>query len=233
MKPPSQGRGSCPVAFIILCLVASICSGREFLCLTVTDVGSELGGVEYSGNDWDQVPVIQGIPFLKLLAPPIRYDCPGSDDSAHPTYPELRLSSQYVQTYSQLHVLQHLGLALDVPDGLVAGCLLVHYEGGSESSLPLIVGLNTAEWAYDRDDWQECLLHSKVTPATSWISRDSEGQFFPGHSFYSTLELDSTRRVVSVDFQLSDEACRPRPQCGEGDLTTWFRVRLVAITLER
>jgi len=162
----------------------------------------------------------------------MNYDCPGTEDVVDVASWDVLLPAESVAAYSRLHVLQSLGHALDAPQGLVAGEIFVRYADGSETTYALIVGVNTAEWACERQDWADCLLHEQIPPANSWMTPDSEGTAFPGHNYYVAFDLDPSKDVMTIGFCLSQAACRPRPQCGDGDLHTWFRVHIAGLALE-
>jgi|GEM_PF-4336595 len=162
------------------------------------------------------------------------YDCPGTEEVMAPWSRDVCLPDELVGSYTRLHVLQQLGHALDAPQGLLAGHVYVQYSDGSETTYDLIVGVNTAEWAYERPDWADCLLHRQVSPASSWTALDSEGCAFFGHDFYVAFDLEPEKAVVRIGFRLSENACSPRPRCGcgDGDMHTWFRVRINGLALQ-
>lgn len=216
------------VGLLISFSLIADCTSREFVYFIGRGYGTR--GVPYPSGSNADIVRFETIPFATL--PVYWYDCPGTMDVEQPPHPQLVIPSEYVGSYSHLHLLHSLAHATDVPQGVIAGSLVVHYKDGSESLLTLVTGVNSAEWAYDREDNQNCLLHDKVTPAVSRVAYDDQGQSFLAHSFCSSIELDTDKEVVSIDFRLSEEACKLRPFCGEDWLWSWFRVTIKAITLE-
>jgi len=72
-----------------------------------------------------------------------------------------------------VHVLEFAGWSTGLSDNTVVGQINVWYEDGSVETTDLIMGVNIAEWAYDRPENQMQLRHSKVEPAYSWPSTAS------------------------------------------------------------
>ncbi len=176
----------------------------------------------------EQLIFVGDIPFVRLPWMSV-WECPGPTDSMGGwNYP---FPSGLTETFGKLHVLTSLGFATALPDGYVAGQLVVTYVDGSESVLNLVAGVNTAEWAYDRADNQKCLAHRKIPPAYSYLRRDNRNSPFYGHEFLVTLDLEA-KPIKSIEIRMPPEACKPRPTCG-GDLTTWLRIHVSAMTLER
>ena len=109
--------------------------------------------------------------------------------------PPLRVTGIEIESY--------LSHAADVGDGEVVA--LIELGGGPEPlTLPLRAGLDTAEWAYERDDVREVIAHPKPDVASTWPA--SSG--FPprehlGHTYRTVLALPSPRVI---------EAVRLRPQ---------------------
>jgi hypothetical protein len=71
---------------------------------------------------------------------------------------------------NKIHLLEAAAFATNVPNGVTVGKIRVYYEDGSFDAIDLIMGFNTAEWAYDRPENQCCLAHNKITPAYSELT---------------------------------------------------------------
>ena len=194
------------------------------------------GAMSIDPSDWGGAfsfavaMLFQETPFLPELVG--TYSCPGTQGAEPSMQSQLDLPVEYVGTYDRLHVLHNLGNALGVPNGLAAGDLVVRYEDGSQTFLTLVIGVNTAEWAYDRENNQDFLQHSKVSPAMSEVCYDDQGQPFLAHTFYSSIALDPTKEVVSIDFHMSGEACQPSSTDGGDDQWAGLVVNIKGITLE-
>ncbi|OHB66762.1 MAG: hypothetical protein A2Y76_15765 [Planctomycetes bacterium RBG_13_60_9] len=92
-------------------------------------------------------------------------------------------------TANAIHVLQYSGYADNVPDGVGVGHLSVHYADGTSNTLDLIVGVNTAEWSYDRPEEQPYLQHTKIPAAYSFWTDAESSSYYWGHYFYASMEL--------------------------------------------
>lgn len=63
----------------------------------------------------------------------------------------------------------------------------------------LAIGVNIAEWAYDRQEIQSQLRHSKVSPAYSWPSTASSAYGYEGHYFYAKVETDPSKALDRLE----------------------------------
>lgn len=81
---------------------------------------------------------------------------------------------------------------------LVAEIVLTDKDG-STVALPVRVGLDTAEWAYDRPDVLEDIAHRRSPIAQTWPARSGfppEGH--PGHAYRARYTLPQPMQVTSV-----------------------------------
>jgi hypothetical protein len=101
-----------------------------------------------------------------------------------------------------LHVLEFAGWSIEVPDNVKVGHINVWYEDGSLETTDLIMGVNIAEWAYDRTETQSQLRHSKVTPAYSWPSTTSSAYGYDGHYFYVKVDTDPSKPLDRLELVL-------------------------------
>ena len=109
-------------------------------------------------------------------------------------------------TAAKIHFLDHAGVATYTSDGYHAGKIVVDYKDGTNDSVDLIIGVNIAEFAYDRPDLQSVLAHTKIPPAYSYSTNYDSAYPFKGHFFYSSItaapkpidriELRNTANVV-------------------------------------
>jgi hypothetical protein len=136
---------------------------------------------------------------------------------------------------NRIHIIETSGYAANVANGVVAGHIVVLYEDGTSEELDLIVGENTAEWAYDRKELQCCVRHARVPPAYSWrTDMDSEDTYW-GHSYYVSIDLepkrlDSLKLVLDRD-AYSDQGACPPPPCPQTDPER-YSILISAVTLE-
>ena len=136
---------------------------------------------------------------------------------------------------NRIHIIETSGYAANVPDGVVAGHIVILYEDGASEKLDLIVGENTAEWAYDRKELQCCIRHARVSPAYSWrTDLDSESHYW-GHSYYVSIDLepkplDSLQLLLDAGASSDQPACPP-PPCPQTDPER-YSILISAITLE-
>jgi len=123
------------------------------------------------------------------------------------------------KTARAVHVLEFAGWSTGLSDNTLVGHINVWYEDGTVETTDLVMGVNIAEWAYDRPEIQSQLRHSKVTPAYSWPSTTSSSSGYEGHYFYAKVDTDPSKPLDRLELALdSDE-----PQ---------LQIEIRAITLE-
>ncbi len=155
------------------------------------------------------------------------------------TIPPLSVRSLVVESY--------VSHSANLPDGRVAAEIVLMSADGQIMRLPLRVGLETAEWAYERSDVRAQIRHSRPPVARSWPARSG----FPpedhiGHVYRAEYGLPSPftvariliepvmprafvrlERVILVDGQ--GESHLLSHLLGEGDHTLVYRSEDVAI----
>jgi hypothetical protein len=138
-------------------------------------------------------------------------------------------------TANRIHIIETSGYAANVPNGVVAGHIVVRYEDGTSEKLDLIVGENTAEWAYDRKELPGCIRHARVSPAYSWRTDMGSDSNCWGRNYYVSIDLEP-KRLHSLQLLLdadaySDQPSCPPPPCPQTDPER-YSILISAITLE-
>jgi hypothetical protein len=138
-------------------------------------------------------------------------------------------------TASRIHLIETSGYAANVPDGQIAGHIVAYYKDGTYDHAELIVGENTAEWAYDRKELQCCIRHMRVTPAYSWWTDMGSNDDYYGHSYYVSIDLepkplDSLQLLLDSDAYTDQPSCPP-PPCPQTDPDR-YSILVSAITIE-
>ncbi|MBP7053243.1 MAG: hypothetical protein KBE65_19725 [Phycisphaerae bacterium] len=129
-----------------------------------------------------------------------------------------------------LHMMQYCAWADNVPDGAPAGRVTVFYDDGSQSSVDLIVGVNTAEWAYDRPEMAPYLQHTKVTPGFSFNEDEGSAEVYDGHHFYAAVPL-AAKPLAYLELTLDPASYTDQTYYGYAS-PDWFGLAIVAVTLE-
>jgi hypothetical protein len=134
------------------------------------------------------------------------------------------------QIAARVHIMQCCFWADNVPDGVTVGNIVVHHEDSTLERFDLVVGQNTAEWAYDRPEIQACLQSTKVPPAYSyWTNQDSHSYYW-GHLFYVSFSVTPTP-LDRLELILDPAAYTGQLYfgCSPAD---WFGIDMNAVTLE-
>jgi len=118
-------------------------------------------------------------------------------------------------TAQKLHIMQFGGCIDNIPNGVKAGSIKIYYEDGTYDSMYLIVGKNTAEWAYDRPELQNCLKHTKIPPAFSILTDKDSNYFYLAHHFAVSIDLkniplDRLKLILSSDSYTGQTTCYSR-----------------------
>lgn len=99
----------------------------------------------------------------------------------------------------ELNVESYLSHAADVPDGTLAAEIALRDADGGETVLPLRVGLETAEWAHERDDVAAVVRHAMPPVATTWPARSGfPPREHPGHTYAARWTWDAPLEVTAV-----------------------------------
>ena len=101
-----------------------------------------------------------------------------------------------------LSVESYLSHSANLRDGEVVAVLHLRGASGQEATVPLRAGLETAEWAYERDDVLANVAHSMPSVATTWFSQSGfPPREHPGHTYLARIPLDATMRLAAVKLQ--------------------------------
>lgn len=98
-----------------------------------------------------------------------------------------------------IEVESYVSHAADLPDGIPAADLLVRDTADRQVRLPLRIGIETAEWAYARDDVGEIVAHSMPPIATTFAARSGfPPREHPGHTYRARFELPAGFDLAAV-----------------------------------
>lgn len=101
-----------------------------------------------------------------------------------------------------LEVESYVSHATDLPDGTLAAEIILRTATGEEIALPLRVGLETAEWAYERSDVIAKVAHSKPPIASTWpASSGFPPEEHPGHTYLAHWEWPIPLHVIGISLR--------------------------------
>jgi hypothetical protein len=103
---------------------------------------------------------------------------------------------------ARLDIESYLSHSVKLCDGELAGELTLRGSSGREVVVPLCVGLDTAEWAYERDDVRRNISHSMPEVATTFPASSGfpPGEH-PGHTYVARVGLDAPLELRAVMFR--------------------------------
>ncbi len=98
-----------------------------------------------------------------------------------------------------LQIESYLSHAAQMRDGELAGELILRDDAGREVSIPLRAGIETAEWAYEREDVRRQVQHAMPRVASTFSARSGfpPGEH-PGHTYLATVDLPAPMRLAAV-----------------------------------
>ncbi len=100
---------------------------------------------------------------------------------------------------SGLQIESYLSHAAQLPNGDLAAEFVLRDVSGAETVVPLRVGLDTAEWAYERDDVRATIAHSMPEMATTWPARSGfPPRDHPGHTYRARITLPKPLHLAAV-----------------------------------
>ncbi len=103
------------------------------------------------------------------------------------------------QSVHDLAVQSYLSHSVDLPDGQVVAEIWLRDAQGQEIMFPLRAGIDTAEWAYERDDVLAQIRHSQPEIATTFPARSG----FPprdhvGHTYMAHYQPDQPLVATAI-----------------------------------
>ena len=147
------------------------------------------GRLELLGVRWVQVPT-------DALAVPADEHGLGEPLDVLVEPPRPALFALPITLATEVRVASYLANAVDVEDGRVVAECRAQLASGHEVLLPLRAGLDTAEWAWDRDDVRGRVRHAK--PRVH--ARFTTGQGVGGNQYLAVLKLGARYAVRSLRF---------------------------------
>ncbi len=116
-----------------------------------------------------------------------------------PTLVERAVSVPPTETVA-LEVSSYTSHSADWPQGTPVADLVLTGADGTQVTFTLRAGMETAEWAYDRDDVREKVAHARPPVASTWpASSGFPPREHPGHSYLARFELAQPLKVVGVE----------------------------------
>ncbi len=100
---------------------------------------------------------------------------------------------------TQVRLESFVSHAADLPDGTLAATLALTTEDGVLLEFPVRVGIETAEWAIEREDVAEVVQHSIAPLASTFPARSSYRNIaHAGHTYLATWDLDAPARITAM-----------------------------------
>jgi len=98
-----------------------------------------------------------------------------------------------------IEVESYLSHSAELPKGTLAAEIVLRGTEGQEERVPLRVGIETAEWAYERPDVAKLVAYPMPTVARSWPSRSG---YLPwehaGHTYLAKASVDMTATAIEI-----------------------------------
>ncbi len=142
-----------------------------------------------------------GVRWVQLPVPglgPGGLDVPG-DPIDLPVPPARRRSFPLpFSTASEVRIVSFLSEGVTVPQGATVAQVHVRLASGREFVLPLLAGVHTAEWAWDRDDVQAVVAHQQAPVFESWPGPRAG---FMGHRYLGILRLPGRYQIAGLDVE--------------------------------
>lgn len=105
---------------------------------------------------------------------------------------------------SKIHVLQHTVFSASIPEDWTVGEIIVKYEGdATEYKTDLVVGRNTAEWAYERSDVIGTISYAKPIAGFSFRTQVDSDVLYNGNYYYVGVDVDPAKKIASIALHLT------------------------------
>jgi hypothetical protein len=94
---------------------------------------------------------------------------------------------------SRLYLVSFLSLSIEIPQGMQVATLRVQLADGSEQAFPVLAGVHTAEWAFDRADVRPQIRHRRAPIAGHWAGTPRAHYYLGTFTLLAPAEV---RRLV-------------------------------------
>jgi hypothetical protein len=143
------------------------------------------------------------------------------------------LGMDYVET---VYLATQTAWSFDLPNDVKVATLVCEYaEGGPPTTLDLIMGVNTAEWAYENPHHTAAggpPPHSMPPVITSTPTTIDSDEEYNGHTYAASVSLDPTRTLSSLRLELVDANQLLGYRSPLNPVPTWLGQACMAVTLE-
>lgn len=102
---------------------------------------------------------------------------------------------------SSLRIISVMRQSVEVPQGMRVAEVQVYDVSGARVILPVLAGVHTAEWAWEREDVRLRVQHQMARVASTVMQRDARGREFPAHLYVGELDLGRQMTVTRVVFR--------------------------------
>ncbi|MDP6348714.1 MAG: hypothetical protein QGG58_02860 [Chloroflexota bacterium] len=94
---------------------------------------------------------------------------------------------------TELNLVSHSGLSVEMPQGTEIASLRIVEADGRAIRLPIRVGIETAEWAYERADVQLTVQHKRAIVVGKHIGNTRANYYFAGFKFAEPIDPVTAR----------------------------------------
>lgn len=223
-------------------------TGENYFATVVWDGSSLTCEAEQSGGQTRQVPIdsngdaaavtntVNGVDYAQIG---VLYDySPDSPPPPGPSSLTVDLAALGLQTVETVYVATQTAWSFDLGNGVRVATFICEYtDGGSPTTLDLVMGQNTAEWAWENPSHAAVFggppPHSMPTIVfTNATDIDSDLGTYDGHTYAAQLTLDSSRTLASMSLELVDADTLVSRRAPENSEPTWLGQAHIAVTLE-
>jgi hypothetical protein len=150
-------------------------------------------------------------------------------DTSFISFDLAELGLESVQT---LHIATHSAFVPDIPNGVTVATLTVAYaEGGTPTTLALVLGSNTSEWSFERPE-HGTVPHDLVTTLYDFQTTIDSASEYTGRVFSVTLPVDATRTIACLSLTMSPSSTFAALRPPDSPTGGWAGQAISAITLE-
>ncbi len=103
---------------------------------------------------------------------------------------------------TRIALLTSLGWSADVSQGATVGTLKLQAADGREFSFNLRAGIDTAEWAHEREAALHRIRHQRAPVGTSYPVADPNGNF-EGHTYVATFALPERAILIGASIEIA------------------------------
>lgn len=163
--------------------------------------------IDRNGDAAEATTIISGVDYAEVGV--MSDNSPAVGPAPYPETVTVDLGELGLASVQTIYLATHSAHSWDIPNGVKVATFTCEYaEGGTPTTLDMVMGQNTAEWAFENPCQLEFMggpvSHSQPTILFNNPTSIDCDREYVGHTFAASMQLDSTRTLQQMTLELED-----------------------------